>query len=453
MGKKRSHEVLVAYDGPDIGRVCSMHGIDRERLVAMHTEPEYLVESIGFLPGFAYLSGLPAQLVTPRLDTPRRRVPAGSVGIGGSRTGVYPFASPGGWNLIGRTDAVLFDVSRPQPALLQLGDRVRFVAADLPPHEDDCETRPVPVVARPGFTVLHAGLFTTVQDLGRPGYRDSGVPLSGAADSVSLRLANLLVGNPENAAGLECTLVGPTLRFERDATVALVGAEFPGLPQALATRIAAGTVVSLGHANQGCRGYLAIAGGIDVEPVLGSRSTLVTVGLGGFAGRSLAKGDILSFGEPDRTLLRYGSRSLVRRLAMSERPSILRIIPGDRAAAFDKAVWSRTYHVSSRSDRMGVRLDGPALDAAADAGGMASVAVFPGTVQIPPDGRPIVLLADAQTSGGYPVLGQVIEADLPKAAQLRPGDDVRFKPVTNEEADATIRERDALIAAFRESLG
>ncbi len=446
------HEVFVAYDGPDVERVCAMHEISHERLVAMHTEPDYVVESIGFLPGFGYLTGLPAGLVTPRLETPRRRVPAGSVGIGGSRTGVYPFASPGGWNLIGRTSAVLFDVRRPRPALFKVGDRVRFVATDLPPAEIVDGARVLPHVTRPAITVLEPGLLTTVQDLGRPGHRDSGVPLSGAADSVSMRVANLLVGNAEDAAGLECTLVGPTLRFERDVLVALVGAEFPGLPRGLATRVTAGTVLALGHAPRGCRGYLAIAGGIDVEPVLGSRSTLVTVGLGGFAGRPLAKGDVLGMGHPERRLLRYGSVSLVRRLTNPERPCVLRIILDDHASDFGGVAWSRRYRVSSRSDRMGVRLDGEAYLVAGEAASMTSVPVFPGTVQLPPDGRPIVLLADAQTTGGYPVFGRVIEADLPKAAQLRPGDDVQFKPVTTDEADAALREREAIIDAVRESI-
>jgi biotin-dependent carboxylase-like uncharacterized protein len=446
------HEVLVAYDGPDIERVCAMHGIDRERLLAMHTGPEYLVEAIGFLPGFGYLTGLPAELVTPRLTTPRRRVPAGSVGIGGSRTGVYPFASPGGWNLIGRTNAVLFDVRRPRPALFQVGDRVRFVAADLPPAEIVDGERSLSHVARPAITVLEPGLLTTVQDLGRPGYRDSGVPLSGAVDAVAMRVANLLVGNPEEAAGLECTLVGPTLRFEHEMIVALVGAAFPGLPQGVAVRVPTGTVLSLGHALSACRGYLAIAGGIDVEPVLRSRSTLVTVGLGGLAGRPLAAGDALANGEPERRCLQHVPRALLNRLTVAERPCVLRIVPGEGAAMFDGAAWSRTYRASSRSDRMGLRLEGEPLQAEANAGGMTSVEVFPGTVQVPPDGRPIVLLADAQTNGGYPVLGKVIVADLPKAAQLRPGDDVRFEPVTAEEGEAALRDREKVIAAIKESL-
>ncbi len=452
MAAKQMHEILVAYDGPDVERVCGMHGISPGRLVAMHAEPEYLVEAIGFLPGFGYLTGLPAGLVTPRLGTPRRRVSAGSVGIGGNRTGVYPFASPGGWNLIGRTNAVLFDVTRPQPALLQVGDRVRFVSSDLPPVEAADEALPVPPPGSAGFTVLEPGLFTTVQDLGRPGYRSSGVPLSGAADPVAMRLANLVVGNQEDAAGLECTLLGPTLRFERDAIVTAVGGAFPGLPSGVATHVAAGTVVSLGHATQGCRGYLAIAGGIDVEPVLGSRSTLVAAGLGGYSGRPLARGDVLPTGKPKTTPSRNGALALIRRLTTPEQPCVLRITHGDHAGGFDQRVWSHTYRASSRSDRMGVRLEGDPLDGPADAGGMTSIAVFPGSIQVPPDGHPIILLADAQTTGGYPVLGKVIEADLPNAAGLRPGDEIRWQVVTVEKAEAARRDLEATIAAVRESI-
>jgi len=447
------HEVHVAYDGPDMGRVCAAHGLSVAQVVAAHTEAEYVVESIGFLPGFGYLAGLPTSLAMPRLDAPRPRVRAGSVGIGGSRTGVYPFASPGGWNLIGRTNTVFFDVARPRPALLEIGDRVRFVEADLPPPQDDAETaQGVPTATRPVITVLEPGLFTTVQDQGRLGYRDSGVPLSGAADDVSMRLANLLVGNPEDAAGLECTLVGPTMRFERDTLVAMVGAEFPGFPSGIATRVTAGTVVTLGCATQGCRGYVAIAGGVDVAPVLGSRSTLVTVGLGGFAGRPLAKRDVVGVGEREAMPLRYGSSGAVRRLTQHQRPCELRIVPSKRDSLFGETAWSQTYRATSQSNRMGVRLDGVPLEVPADAGSLASVAVFPGTVQVPPDGRPIILLADAQTTGGYPVCGRVIAADLFKAAQLRPGDEVRWIPATTEEAENALQSREALIEAVRESL-
>lgn len=442
-----THEIPVAYDGPDREDVCGAHGIDRRRLIALHTEPEYVVEAIGFLPGFGYLAGLPESLATPRRATPRRRVPAGAVGIGGGQTGVYPFPSPGGWNLIGRSSVSLFDVMRSQPSLLAVGDRVRFVEANLPPEDGEPSASPPsePVPHAPAITVVQPGLFTTVQDLGRRGYRATGVPLSGAADSVSLRLANLLVGNPEDAAGIECTLLGPTLRFDRDATVALVGASFPGLLANRAVRVAAGTEITLGHATLGCRGSLAVAGGIDLPLVLGSRSTLVTAGFGGHAGRPLKAGDRLAVGKP------HGRSRVIeavpRSLVTVRRPCVLRVIPGEQAALAGAAIWSRPFRASSQSDRMGLRLDGEPVAGASHDGSMASVAVFPGTVQLPPDGRPIILLADAQTIGGYPVVGQVIEADLPLAAQLRPGEEVRLQATTVQEAREALREREAAFAS------
>jgi antagonist of KipI len=448
------HEIPVAYDGPDLAEVCAGHGISQERFVAVHTEADYLVEAIGFLPGFGYLAGLPAGLATPRRATPRRVVPAGAVGIGGGQTGVYPFASPGGWNLVGRSDVRLFDAARLRPALFSIGDRVRFVAADVPPAGEPIRSVAAVAMRTPAaLTVVQPGLFTTIQDLGRPGHRSAGVPLSGAADPVSLRLANLLVGNREDAAALECTLLGPTLRFESDSVMALVGGDFPGWPGNAATRVPAGTVITLGHATAGCRGYLAVAGGFVVEPVLGSRSTLVAAGLGGFAGRPLRAGDRLAVGEA-------GQRSVDRKVAApaSGEPGVLRIIPGAQAEAFGAEAWYRTFRTSSRSDRMGVRLEGNPLGVgsplrgAGALAGLASVAVFPGTVQVPPDGQPIVLLADAQTMGGYPVLGQVIRADLPRAAQLRPGDHVRLEPVTLAEAHAALRHQEAAIREVREAV-
>jgi KipI family sensor histidine kinase inhibitor len=443
-----THEIPVAYDGLDLEEVCSVHRIDRRQLVALHTEPNYVVEAIGFLPGFGYLAGLPESLATPRRATPRARVPAGAVGIGGRQTGVYPCASPGGWNLIGRSPVSLFDAARSQPSLLAVGDRVRFMAADLPADDGEqprshTAIEPVPHTT---ITVVQPGLFTTVQDLGRRGHRAAGVPLSGAADSVSLRLANLLVGNAEDAAAIECTLLGPTLRFDRDATVALVGAAFPGLPANRTVQVAAGTEIMLGHAAVGCRGVLAVAGGIDVLPVLGSRSTLVTAGFGGLAGRPLEAGDRLAVGEAQ------GRGRLIEALppplVTLKRPCVLRVIPGEQAAVAGEAIWSRSFRASSRSDRMGLRLDGEPLPCAGHDASMKSVAVFPGTVQLPPDGRPIVLLADAQTIGGYPVVGQVIAADLPLAAQLRPGEEVRLQQVTIEEAWNAVREREAAFASL-----
>lgn len=448
-----SHEIPVAYDGPDLDVVCHARCIDRSRLIAVHTEPDYVVEAIGFLPGFGYLAGLPTSLATPRRATPRARVPAGSVGIGGGQTGVYPFASPGGWNLVGRSPTKLFDIGRPRPALLSVGDRVRFVARDLPETDrEDAETATSigGFPGHPAITVLQPGLFTTVQDHGRRGYRSSGVPLSGAADGVALRVANLLVGNPEFAAGIECTLLGPTLRCDRDLIVAVVGAEFPGLPSGRAVRLAAGAEIALGHAISGCRGVVAVAGGIDVPLVLGSRSTLVAAGFGGLAGRPLRAGDRLGVGPPMRPPV--PSEAAPPGRAPERGRCVLRVIPGERIDVCRDALWSRGFRVSSRSDRMGVRLEGEPLPGAERGGSMESVAVFPGTLQLPPDGRPIILLADAQTIGGYPVIGQVIAADLPLAAQLRPGQEVCMRSVTADEARAALGGVEARIAAFEETL-
>jgi KipI family sensor histidine kinase inhibitor len=441
------HELPVCYGGdfgPDLEEVCGIHGIDRERLVHLHTGADYTVEAIGFLPGFAYLAGLPPALVTPRRATPRRVVPAGSVGIGGGQTGAYPFASPGGWNLIGHTPTRLFDPARRRPAVWAVGDRVRFVSID---HGQHASLQAAATVEPPsaslragGITVLEPGLFTTIQDLGRPGYRASGVPLSGAADPVSLRLANRLVGNADGMACLEITLLGPALSFSRPATIALTGAVFPGIPSGRAVAVAAGETLRLGHAVAGCRGYLAVAGGLAVPDVLGSASTIVPARLGGLRGLPLAAGDVVPLAAGDAGP--PGACEAGPRAGGRDGPDAvvtLRMIPGEQFSWGGDRLWEATHRVSSRSDRMGLRLEGTPLPLHEPSGSLPSVAVLPGTVQLPPDGQPIVLLADAQTIGGYAVIGHVIAVDLPRVAQLRPGDRVRWQPATIAEAHRDLR--------------
>jgi antagonist of KipI len=460
------HEIPVVYGGPhgpDLDVVTATHGIDRDRLVALHTEPDYLVQAVGFLPGFAYLAGLPEALATPRRATPRVRVPRGSVGIGGSFTGVYPFESAGGWQLIGRSPALLFDAGRVPPGRLAVGDHVRFRAidaSDLPADAWGTAAASATATASGGthdtsttvIEVVTPGLWTTIQDLGRAGRRADGVPLSGAADPLALRLANLLVGNTETAAAIEFTLLAPQLRFTRHAVVAVCGATFPGVPMARPFRVPAGSVVSPGHATHGCRGVLAVAGGIDVAPVLGSRSTLVVASLGGLCGRPLAAGDRVPCGTAKVTIDTGWSIDPAL-MGPAGGECVLRMIPGEQAEDCDGAIWSAVYRASSRSDRMGLRLEGPSLvQREAAAGQMTSVAVLPGTVQVPPDGQPIVLLADAQTIGGYPVVGHVITADLPRAAQVRPGETVRFRSCTVDEAHAALCEREARLDIVRQGM-
>jgi KipI family sensor histidine kinase inhibitor len=459
-GQPRQVEIPVCYDGefgPDLPAVAAHAGLSPADAAALHSGAGYDVHAIGFVPGFAYLSGLPEKLHVPRRATPRRSVPPGSVGIGGNQTGVYPLATPGGWNLIGRTQLRLFDAARAEPALLRAGDRVRFRAIEAremteppapgAPGATD-EIGPAAAVrSQANLSVLKAGMFTTVQDLGRTGYRASGVPVSGAADAIGARVANLLVGNPEDAAGLEFTLIGPELRFESAALVALGGAEFPGLPTWQPVRIAAGTVLRLGAAARGCRGFLAVAGGVEVPVVLGSRSTYARGGFGGLCGRALRDGDLLGVAEYGRRI--RGHWHIDERILPPYSPEpVVRIVPGAEAGEFEPALCSERYRVTSHSDRMGLRLSGPPL-VRKIASASTSSTVAPGTIQVPPDGQPIALLADAQTIGGYPQAAHVIAVDLPLIAQLRPGDAVRFQSVTLAVAHRLALAREHALAVLR----
>lgn len=461
--RPRVMEIPVVYGGehgPDLEAVASGAGLTAAEVVKRHTGGEYLVHAIGFTPGFAYLGGLPPELATPRRSTPRALVPAGSVGIGGAQTGVYPLASPGGWNLIGRSSAKLFDPTRDESALLRVGDQVRFRAVASAKFESSAPTatadeNPSPAAgsgAEHGVEVIRPGMLTTVQDLGRPGHRCEGVASGGAADAFALRVANLLVGNPEEAACVEFTLVGPQVRFRQDTVAAVCGAEVEGVPGWRAFAVAAGETLNLGLLRRGCRGYMAIAGGIDVPTVLGGRGVYLRAGIGGHRGRALRAGDVLpTHATAGARRLRGGGRVDPRILPDYARRKPVRVIPGAHWAEFPDDWLAGEYGVSSRSDRMGVRLEGPALKRRQHRE-LTSTAVCVGTVQAPPDGQPIVLLADAQTIGGYPQLGHIAAVDWPVLAQLRPGERVKFEPITVEEARALARAREDALAVLRAGL-
>ncbi|NML67163.1 biotin-dependent carboxyltransferase family protein [Hymenobacter sp. RP-2-7] len=311
------------------------------------------------------------------------------------------------------------------------------------------------------ISLIRPGLLTTVQDLGRPGYRAAGVPLGGALDAPALRLANLLVGNAPGEASLEITLAGPTLRFEAPHLLALVGADLSAtldgkpLPLGRPVAVQAGTVLAFGAARAGCRAYLALAGGLGLPPVLGSCSTLVRAALGGLHGRALLAGDVLPAPGPGgpgaalraRLALAFQGSSHAAapwHPAPAERPAlaaapVLRALPGPEYAEFapesQRAFWQQPFTVTPAADRMGYRLAGPPLARLAGAE-LLSSAVAPGTVQVPPGGQPIVLLADCQTTGGYPRLAHVIAPDLGLLAQARPGTPLRFQQLSQAEAHA-----------------
>jgi len=306
--------------------------------------------------------------------------------------------------------------------------------------------------------VIDGGLLTTIQDLGRPEAGRWGVPRGGAADTRSLAIANALLGNDPGAAALEITLAGPVLRAHADTTVALAGADLRAyltetgepLRPGASLAVRAGQTLSLvGPVAGGARGYLAVPGGFEVPVLLGSRATSAAGGFGGHEGRELRPGDLLH-------ARAGGLRPPARWPAPFPRPArvvAVRITLGPHVDGPDDPVLATLatarWSVASASNRMGLRLLGPPLPARAGSGELASHGVLPGAVQVPPDGCPIVLLADAQPTGGYPVPAVAIAADLPVLGQLRPGDELSLAVVTATAAVAALR---AATTTFQEAV-
>jgi antagonist of KipI len=313
--------------------------------------------------------------------------------------------------------------------------------------------------------VARAGFLTSVQDLGRIGFREFGVSLGGALDLFALRAANLLVGNDEHAAGLEITFAGLRLHFQDERIVAWCGGEFDvrvgptALPAGHACLVSAGDELKFGPPKIGCRSWLAISGGIDVPIVLGSRSTDLRASFGGFNGRALRDGDELFLGEFRRSSRPVGTTERISLrtaphdwVSPARREPLLRFVRGVDVNRFSASsvqhFTSELFAVSPDSDRMGGRLDGPELKRV-DESDLISEAVAPGTIQVPPSGKPILLLGDCQTIGGYPKIAHVITVDLGIAAQLRAGDRVRFSEVSLADAHRLLLERERELERFR----
>ncbi|MDQ1123370.1 5-oxoprolinase subunit B/C family protein [Microbacterium trichothecenolyticum] len=434
-------EVPVRYDGVDLDSTAEMLGIPVATLVARHAGAAWTVAFTGFAPGFAYLVSDDWGLDVPRLPEPRTRVPAGAVGLAGEFSGAYPRETPGGWRLIGTTDAVLFDPDAESPVLLRPRSRVRFVAererveaaaADAAPTSSVAPSAARPAETAPGapaLRVLSAGGFTTVQDLGRPDRASLGVARSGALDRTALRIANRLIGNDEAAAGLEIALGGFRARAEADTWVcvsgALVDLRVAGRARDAyaAVLIPAGEELSIGSVRAGLRVYVSVRGGVVVPAAFGSRASDVLAGLGP---ARIGAGDLVSAGIAPFPI------PVVDAFPWTVPPGLIdvRVAPGPRADWFHPAALSALidaeWTVSPHADRVGIRLDGPELSRARDAE-LPSEGMRPGAIQVPPHGRPVVLLADGPVTGGYPVIGVVTDAALDALAQVRPGDRVRFR--------------------------
>jgi KipI family sensor histidine kinase inhibitor len=446
-------EIPVNLDGSDLDEVARLAGMSPRRVVDLLTGADLQVAFVGFAPGFAYLVGLDPDLAAvPRRPTPRPAVPAGSVALAGGFAGIYPQTSPGGWHLVGRTGTRLFDPGTAPYSVLQAGDVVRLRLAEAAGDADVGELgRTSPSAARPplrsdaGRTMVveDPGLLTFVQDGGRLGVARLGVPRAGAADPFALRTANRLVGNHERAAALEATARGPALRFSASVHVAVVGAatvrlDGRGVPTDAVVPVAAGQTVSMGTLHQGLRAYIAVSGGIDIPPVIGSRSSDVLCGLG--AG-PLVGGDALGLGPPGRPR----GRSLRTPLSGAAAPLRVMAGPDTFPPSTVERLLSTIWEVDPTSNRIGVRLRAESpleiLGAGIDSRGMVS-----GAIQLPPDGQPIVLLCDHATVGGYPVIATVVSADLGLLGQLRPGDAVRFHRVDLVEAVRARAEREREIS-------
>lgn len=300
--------------------------------------------------------------------------------------------------------------------------------------------------------IVKPGLLTTVQDLGRFGHQAFGVPVAGPMDAFSHRLANLLVGNDADAATLEITLIGPELIVEAETTIAIAGAHFEvtcddrAAPLGASFAVRPGQRVKFGRIVQGARAYLAVAGGVQTGPVLGSRATHLVSRMGGFEGRALAAGDRIPVAAGPG---RRPARKAAGLTLPTKGRALLRVVPGPQDDWFQpdalKRISGVSFRISSRSNRMGYRLEGPPLPRVRD-GELISEPVGLGAIQVPAAGEPILLMADRQTAGGYPKIGHVISADIPLAGQLAPGDFIEFNLCSRQEAVAALiaRERQLL---------
>jgi antagonist of KipI len=304
------------------------------------------------------------------------------------------------------------------------------------------------------------GLQTTVQDLGRQGFGPVGVSPSGAADVVSLRLGNRLVGNDESAAGLEMMLLGGTFGFPDGAIVALTGSDFGALLDDVrldvgtSVLVRPGQALRLGPTSSGARCYLCVRDGIAVKPFLGSASTHVLSGLGGFEGRALRKGDVLHIGSATKA---FRKRTIApQALEQLSRRKVLRVTPGPQVDWFSesslRSFYAGIYCVGEQSNRMGLRLEGAPITQRST-GQMITEGVSLGAVQVPAGGSPIILFVEQQTTGGYPKIANVIAADLHRVGQLRPRDEIRFEEVTFDAARSLLIEQEKLLASRELILG
>lgn len=438
--------IPVRYDGEDLREAAALLAVTVDELVARHQRARWSVAFAGFAPGFGYLVGDDPLFDVVRRASPRTRIPAGSVALAGRFSGVYPRESPGGWQLIGRTDAALWDATRTPPALLQPGTPVRFEAVEralnfAAAKHTSCAIDPLKRVSGPHIEVVNPGLQLVVQDFGRPGMASQGVSSSGAADRGAMRAANRSVGNHPGSAVLESTGGGATLVFHADTVVAVTGALVSirrGGREVSANRpfaVEPGDEVQIGQVRRGLRVTIAVRGGVTPDAELGSRATDTLSGLGP---APLQAGHFVPIG--DRSSGPYAvEASQACGLPKPGETVELDIVLGPRDDWFtESAVSTLTgaeWEVTPQSDRVGIRLSGPPLKRSRG-GELESEGIATGAIQVPNDGQPLIFLSDHPLTGGYPVIASVHERHLDLAGQLPPGVRLRFRVVASTSLGA-----------------
>jgi KipI family sensor histidine kinase inhibitor len=442
-GEQRRVEIPVHYNGEDLDEVATLLGISRNDVIQRHTAHDYSVAFCGFAPGFAYLTG-GAGFQVPRRKTPRTRIPAGAVALAGDFSGVYPQASPGGWQIIGVTPLQMWDLNRAEPALLRPGYKVRFTdAGPLPANGLPAPAAPARAADPSGayLEIVSPGLHSVLQDLGRPGQTGQGVSRSGALDLGALRAANRAVGNRSDMACVESVLGGLSFVCHGRAVIAITGAHTPvtitnasGVQWPASNyqpiELDVGDRVSLGSPLAGLRSYLAIRGGFEVTPVLGSLSTDTLAQVGPPA---LAVGDRLGF-----TTLTTGTSVSLNEAPAFELPTTAEIITldvvmGPRTDWFTadaiERLSSQLWRVTPQSNRVGIRLAGDTPLTRSNHQELPSEGTSVGAIQVPASGQPVLFLADHPLTGGYPVIAAVASHHLDLAGQIPINTQIRFNPL------------------------
>jgi KipI family sensor histidine kinase inhibitor len=431
-------EIPICFDAEfaiDLPFIAQEKGLTEKEVVDIFLSRTYKTYMMGFLPGFAYMGEVHPSIAIGRKATPRSLVEEGSVGIAGMQTGIYPINSPGGWQIVGRTPLNIFDINRKDAILFKSGDRIQFYA--ISKEEYFKIKQPIfkesEAILSPDVVLLKGGVYTTIQDSGRKGYRAFGVPVGGAMDVLSHYEANAIVGNDMHDATLENTMGGLILVFKTKTYFAVSGSgkaflNGTEIEYNFPHKVKEEDVLEVKYNGVGFRTYIAVKGGFVSKKIMESRSAIPKIGFG----ELLTKNHYLKIGKPNNKPF----KSFPKREINTTKS--IRIFTGNEADWLTdnskQSLLSTSFRISNKSDRMGYHLESEPLELKEKIE-MLSTAVCPGTVQLTPNGQLIVLMNDCQTTGGYPRVGQVAEVDLSVLAQMKSGDVFNFELISRLQAE------------------